>query len=134
MLLQAITMQDQRYDRALNSVDFIQKYIFPGGFIPSVTAIVESAKRVSDMRLFDLEDIGPHYAKTLMQWKQSFFSRLEEVKSLGYADEFIRMWDYYLCYCQGAFMERAISTVHLLAAGPDYRGGEGLNPGGAASI
>ena len=121
MLLQAITMQDQRYDRALSSVDFIQKYIFPGGFIPSVTAIVESAKRVSDMRLFDLEDIGPHYAKTLMQWKQSFFSRLEEVKSLGYADEFIRMWDYYLCYSAGGFMERVLSDAHFIFVKPNNR-------------
>ena len=121
MLLQAITMQDQLYDRALGSVDFIQKYIFPGGFIPSVTAIVESAKRVSDMRLFDLEDIGPHYAKTLMQWKQSFLSRLEEVKSLGYADEFIRMWDYYLCYSAGGFMERALSDAHFIFVKPNNR-------------
>ncbi len=121
MLLQAITMQDQRYDRALNSVDFIQKYIFPGGFIPSVTAVVESAKRVSDLRLFDLEDIGPHYAKTLMQWKSRFFNRLEEVKSLGYADEFIRMWDFYLSYSAGGFMERALSNAHFLFVKPDNR-------------
>ena len=121
MLLQAITIQDQRYDRALNSVDFIQKYIFPGGFIPSVTAVVESARRVSDLRLFDLEDIGPHYAKTLMQWKNSFFNRLEEIKSLGYADEFIRMWDFYLSYSAGGFMERALSDAHFLFVKPENR-------------
>ncbi|MAJ87708.1 MAG: class I SAM-dependent methyltransferase [Cellvibrionales bacterium TMED148] len=121
MLLQAITIQDQRYDRALKSVDFIQKYIFPGGFIPSVTAVVESARRVSDLRLFDLEDIGPHYARTLMQWKNSFFNRLEEVKSLGYADEFVRMWDFYLSYSAGGFMERALSDAHFLFVKPDNR-------------
>ena len=77
--------------------------------------------RGSDLRLFDLEDIGPHYAKTLMQWKNRFFNRLEEVKSLGYADEFIRMWDFYLSYSAGGFMERALSNAHFLFVKPDNR-------------
>ena len=81
-----------------------------------------------------LEDIGAHYGKTIEDWRARFISALPRIRELGFDERFCRMWDYYLCYCQGAFMERAISTVHLLAAGPDYRGGEGLNPGGAASI
>ncbi|MGB5592049.1 MAG: cyclopropane-fatty-acyl-phospholipid synthase family protein, partial [Gammaproteobacteria bacterium] len=106
MLLQAITIQDQRYTQALKSVDFIKRYIFPGSFIPSVTAIAGSVARSTDMKMFHMEDIGPHYATTLRRWRERFFDRIEDVRGQGYPEEFVRMWDYYLCYCEGGFLER----------------------------
>jgi cyclopropane-fatty-acyl-phospholipid synthase len=121
MALQAITMADQRYDAALRSVDFIQKYIFPGGFLPSVTALQNSITRVTNMRLYHLEDIGEHYARTLREWRNNFYEKLPQVSALGYSDEFLRMWEYYYCYCEGAFRERAIGNVQMLLVKPDCR-------------
>ena len=121
MLLQAITIQDQRYKNALKTVDFIKRYIFPGSFIPSVGAISDSVVRSSDMKIFNLEDIGPHYATTLRCWRENFFEKIEEVRAQGYPDEFIRMWEYYLCYCEGGFLERAIGDVQMLLTKPGCR-------------
>ena len=120
-LIQAITLQDQFYEQALKSVDFIQRFIFPGSFIPSVSVILESATRSTDMKLFHLEDIGPHYATTLRHWRERFFARLPEVRALGYPDEFVRMWEFYLCYCEGGFLERQLGDVHLLFTRPGCR-------------
>jgi len=120
-LIQAITLQDQHYEQALKSVDFIQRFIFPGSFIPSVSAIVDSAGRSTDMKLFHLEDIGPHYATTLAAWRERFMSRLPEVRALGYPEEFIRMWEFYLCYCEGGFLERQLGDVHALFTKPGCR-------------
>ena len=121
LALQAITIADQNYEAAVRSVDFIKKYIFPGGFLPSVTAIVKSATERTSLRLFHLEDIGFDYAKTLSIWRERFFDRLSDVKALGYSEEFIRMWEFYLCYCEGAFRERVISNVQMVFAKPDNR-------------
>ncbi|MDH4165445.1 MAG: cyclopropane-fatty-acyl-phospholipid synthase family protein [Gammaproteobacteria bacterium] len=121
MLLQAITIQDQVYEQALKSVDFIQRFIFPGSFIPSVTAIVGSLRRATDMKVFHLEDIGPHYATTLRKWRENFLARLAQVRQLGYPDSFIRMWDFYLCYCEGGFLERQIGDVQMLLTKPRCR-------------
>ena len=121
MLLQAITIADQRYASAIKSVDFIQRYIFPGSCIPSVTAMLTSITKSSDMRLFDLEDIGPHYATTLAKWRDNFFDKITEVRQLGYPETFIRMWDFYLCYCEGGFEERALGDVHMLLVKPENR-------------
>lgn len=121
MLLQAITIQDQLYDQAIRNVDFIQRYIFPGSFIPSVNAISASVTRSSDLKIFHLEDIGPHYATTLNRWRQTFFRNLSAVRALGYPDEFIRMWEFYLCYCEGGFLERQLGDVHMLLTKPRCR-------------
>jgi len=121
MLLQAITIADQRYAQASKSVDFIQRYIFPGSCIPSVTAMTQSITRTTDLRLFDLQDIGPSYATTLRIWRENFFANLDKIKALGYSDAFIRMWDYYFCYCEGGFIERAIGDVHMVLAKPRNR-------------
>ena len=121
MLLQAITISDQRYESATKSVDFIQRYIFPGSCIPSVTAMLNSITKATDMRLFNLEDIGPHYATTLARWRQNFFKHIDEIRALGYPETFIRMWDFYLCYCEGGFEERALGDVHLLLVKPENR-------------
>ena len=121
MLLQAITIQDQLYEQALGSVDFIQRFIFPGSFIPSITAITDSVRRSTDMKVFHLEDIGPHYATTLRAWRERFFARLDDVRRLGYPEEFIRMWHFYLCYCEGGFLERQLGDVHMLLTKPRCR-------------
>lgn len=121
MLLQSITIADQHYERAKKTVDFIKRYIFPGGCLTSVTAMSETLTRVTDMRIVDLEDIGPHYATTLRHWQDRFFDSIEQVRDMGFSEEFIRMWHYYLCYCEGGFQERAIGNVQLLMMRPDAR-------------
>lgn len=122
MLIQAITIQDQIYHDALKSVDFIQRFVFPGSFIPCVTAITHAVARATDMKVYNLEDIGPHYATTLRMWRENFFANIGRVRALGYPEEFIRLWDYYLCYCEGGFAERQLGDVHMLMVKPGWRG------------
>lgn len=120
-LIQAITIEDHRYVQALKSVDFIKRFIFPGSFIPSVSAMTGAIGRSSDLRLFNLEDIGPSYALTLKAWRERFNTKLPQVRALGYDERFIRMWDFYLAYCEGGFRERSIGDVHLWLTRPDAR-------------
>ena len=120
-LIQAITIVDQRFDAAKNSVDFIQRYIFPGSNIPSITAMLNSITKASDLKLYDCEDIGPHYATTLRKWREHFLANIDAVRKLGYSQEFIKMWEFYLCYCEGGFAERALGDVHLLLIKPENR-------------
>lgn len=124
MLIQAITMTDQHYEEALREVDFIKRYIFPGGFLPSITAIASSLTRVTQMKISHLEDIGLHYARTLQDWRKRFLQQLDAVRSQGYPENFIRLWDYYFCYCQGGFEERYLGTVQLLLTKADARPGD----------
>jgi len=121
MVLQTITIADQRYEAAKSSVDFIQRYIFPGGCLPSLTSMSQAMIDNSDMRLTHVEDIGPHYATTLRHWHDRLFERVDEVRRHGYSNEFIRMWQYYLCYCEGGFLERAIGNIQVVAQRPDNR-------------
>jgi len=121
MLLQAITIQDQLYADALASVDYIQQFIFPGSFIPSVSALLDAARDATDLKLFHLEDIGPHYARTLELWRRNFFAHLEQVRQLGYPPSFVRLWEFYLCYCEGGFAERQLGDVQMLLTKPDCR-------------
>ncbi len=120
-LIQAITIEDHRYAQALKSVDFIKRYIFPGSFIPSVAAMTGALGRASDLRLFNLEDIGPSYALTLKAWRERFHAQLPQVRALGYDARFVRMWDFYLAYCEGGFRERSIGDVHLWLTKPGAR-------------
>ena len=120
-LIQAITITDQRFEAAKNSVDFIQRYIFPGSNIPSITALMNSLTKASDLKLYDMEDIGPHYATTLRKWRENFVTQLGAVRQMGYSEEFIKMWTFYLCYCEGGFAERALGDVHLLLVKPENR-------------
>ncbi|MGP8304648.1 class I SAM-dependent methyltransferase [Vibrio sp. YIC-376] len=113
MAIQAITIADQRYEYYSNNVDFIQKYIFPGGFLPSVTSLTQAATKYSDLVVRDLFDIGLDYAKTLNEWHYRFNQAETEVREYGYDDKFIRMWSYYLSYCEGGFLARTISAVHM---------------------
>lgn len=121
MLLQAITIADQRYEQYRKSIDFIQRYIFPGSGLPSSAVMTDCVARNTDMRLLDLEDIGLHYATTLNQWRRNFLSCLDEVRAQGYPERFIRMWEFYLVYCEGAFLERAISDVQIVFTKPESR-------------
>jgi cyclopropane-fatty-acyl-phospholipid synthase len=121
MLLQAITITDREYAGAIRRVDFIKKYIFPGSFIPSVTALCDSITRASDLRLSHLEDLTPNYAETLKHWRLRMFANVEKVRALGYPEEFIRMWEFYLRYCEGGFRERYIGDVQMLLTKPECR-------------
>ncbi|MSR59303.1 MAG: class I SAM-dependent methyltransferase [Planctomycetaceae bacterium] len=112
-LLQAIVMPDRRYAQYLKSADFIQRYVFPGGCLPSVSAILESMSRVTDLRFVHAEDFGTHYAQTLREWRQRFHQRLDDIRGLGFPDRFIRMWNYYLSYCEAAFDERFTGVVQI---------------------
>jgi cyclopropane-fatty-acyl-phospholipid synthase len=120
-LVQAITIEDHRYAQALRSVDFIKRHIFPGSFIPSISSMLAAMARVSDLKLFNLEDIGPSYALTLRAWRQRFLERRDQVRALGYPERFVRMWDFYLAYCEGGFLERATGDVQMLLAKPAAR-------------
>lgn len=113
LALQAIVMPESRYRDYLRSVDFIQRFVFPGGSLPSVSSLLESIGRTSDMRLVHLEELSPHYAKTLHCWKESFEDRIEAVRKLGYSERFIRLWNYYLSYCEALFEERHIGVMQL---------------------
>jgi cyclopropane-fatty-acyl-phospholipid synthase len=120
-LLQGITIDERFYERAKRSVDFIQRFIFPGSCIPSVSALTQASAKVGDLGLIHLEDIGVHYAPTLRAWGKNIAARLPEIKALGYQPEFLRLWDFYLSYCEGGFLERTIGTVHMLFCKPDWR-------------
>ena len=127
MLLQSITIADQRYQAASKEIDFIQRYIFPGGSLPSVNVIAKNVSEHTDMRFYQLEDIGAHYATTLANWRERFFSNIETIQKQGYSETFVRMWDFYLCYCEGGFRENSIGTIQLLLTKPLCRREPALN-------
>ena len=120
-LVQAITIEDHRYEQALQSVDFIKRHVFPGCFIPSVSAMLASKTRSSDLALVALEDFGLSYARTLQAWRERFLAQLPAVRAQGYDARFQRMWEFYLAYCEGGFRERSIGVSHLLLAKPGWR-------------
>jgi cyclopropane-fatty-acyl-phospholipid synthase len=116
MLLQAITIRDQRYEQARRSVDFIQRYIFPGGALPSVHRMLQVVNAETDMNLHHMEDFGLHYARTLRLWHDNLRQARHRLEQLGYDEYFYRLWEFYLCYCEGGFLERSIGTAQLLLA------------------
>jgi cyclopropane-fatty-acyl-phospholipid synthase len=122
MLLQAITIADHVFEKHKKEVDFIKRYIFPGSCIPSVTAIGNAIAAATDLRLVHLEDITPHYARTLRTWRERFFENILQVRALGYSETFIRMWEFYLCYCEAGFEERYLGDVQTFFAKPLWRG------------
>ena len=113
MLIQAITIADQRYEYAKRSVDFIQRYIFPGGCLPSTQVLLENMGRHTEFKMEHLRDIGLDYATTLGIWRTRFFQNIEAVDALGFDNVFKRLWEFYLCYCEGGFREQAISAVQM---------------------
>ncbi|MDB6086123.1 MAG: mycolic acid cyclopropane synthetase family protein [Gammaproteobacteria bacterium] len=120
-LIQAITIEDHRYAKALKSIDFIKRHVFPGSFIPSINALLEAKTRASDLTLTHLEDFGSSYALTLEAWRQRFLAHLPRVRTQGFDERFIRMWEFYLTYCEGGFRERSIGVAQLLLAKPGNR-------------
>lgn len=114
MMMQAIVIADHRYESHIRNVDFISQYIFPGGSLPSISELTSTASASGSMRLVELVDITPHYAETLRRWRESFMKQLPAVRGLGYDNKFIRMWHYYLCYCEAGFEERQINTVQMM--------------------
>jgi cyclopropane-fatty-acyl-phospholipid synthase len=99
-------------------VDFIQRYVFPGSCCPSLSAMQEAIRNSSDLKVSHLEDLTPHYATTLRRWRETFNARLGEVRALGFPESFVRLWEYYLCYCEAGFAERYIGDVHMLLRRP----------------
>lgn len=118
MLIQAITIRDQRYEQAKRNVDFIQRYIFPGGALPSVQKMLQIVGKDTDMNLLHMEDFGLHYARTLRLWHDNFRLAHGRLRELGYDEYFLRLWEFYLCYCEGGFLERTIGTAQLVFAKP----------------
>lgn len=121
MAHQIITCPDSRYESFRKGVDFIQKHIFPGSLIPSVARINQAINRTSDMFLFELEDIGRNYDRTLMTWQKGFEENLDSIRSMGYGESFIRKWKYYFSYCAAAFHMRNISVVQVVYVRPNNR-------------
>ncbi|QNR97564.1 class I SAM-dependent methyltransferase [Stenotrophomonas sp. 169] len=120
-LLQAITIEDERYQQARRSVDYIKRFVFPGSFIPSINAILAAKTHSSDLQLIGQHDFGYSYALTLRTWRTRFMAQLPAVRAQGFDENFIRMWEFYLAYCEGGFLERSIGVSHLLMARPGYR-------------
>lgn len=129
MALQAITIEDYRYRDALRRVDFIKRFVFPGCFIPSASVLLDAAARHSDLRLFHMEDIGPSYAETLERWRLRFEANRDQVEALGYPDRFIRLWRFYLAYCEAGFRERAIGNAQMVLVKPGNRRAQLVPPG-----
>jgi cyclopropane-fatty-acyl-phospholipid synthase len=121
MVLQAITIADQRYDMYRKEVDFIKKFIFPGGCLPSITRMSQALTSHTDLVVRHIQDIGLDYARTLADWCSNFMAARDAVHQLGYDDRFVRLWHFYLCYCEGGFLERTTSAVHLVLAKPGFK-------------
>lgn len=113
MMLQAITIPDDRHQRYRKRIDFIQKYIFPGGCLPSLGSIATVSSRASDLRIVHLKDFGADYAKTLMEWRERFFAAADQILDLGFDQRFLRTWDYYFCYCAAGFLQRQIGVAQI---------------------
>jgi len=118
MLLQTITMADVHFPRYRHAVDFIQRYIFPGGFLPSIGTLGERLARCTDLRLYHLDDLGPHYAATLQHWRRNLLDRAQHLVRLGYPEALIRRFDYYFAYCESGFHERRTGLVQMLLTRP----------------
>lgn len=121
MLIQAITILDARYEHYRSNVDFIQRYIFPGGCLPSNAVMNQHIAEQTNMMIDNVQDIGLHYARTLYDWRMKFDNAWSELTQFGFDEQFKRLWHFYLCYCEGAFIERVISTHQLVMRKPHYR-------------
>lgn len=115
MLIQAITLKDELYQSYLNSVDFIQRHIFPGGCLLSERHMKSLINDQSDLQVDEIRHFGLDYARTLKDWRERFNSNFERIRPLGYDDRFRRLWEFYFCYCEGGFRERTIDVIHLVA-------------------
>ncbi len=120
-LIQGITMPDHRYERYLKEVDYIRTRVFPGSCVPSASAMINAAVAQSDLRPANLFDFGYHYSRTLREWRMRFLENRDEIERLGYEPNFLRGWEYYLCYCEAGFEEGYTGDVHLLLAKPQCK-------------
>ena len=127
--VQVITIPEQRYENYKRRPDFIQRYIFPGGHLPSLEAMSGSMGRSGDLYVEEVDNIGVHYAETLRRWRERFLGNVDEVHALGFDDRFVRMWDFYLAYCEGAFLARYISDLQVVLTRP-MNGTLGTHPYG----
>ena len=119
MALQGITYNDPDFDAYKNSVDFIRKYIFPGSCLISAAQVEKAIKEKTDLVMVDSEDITLHYARTLEIWRKDFEKVLPQVRELGFSDPFIRIWIFYLVYCEAGFLENLIGDFQFIFAKPD---------------
>lgn len=116
--IQTIAIPDERFDAYRRRDDWIRRYIFPGSLLPSLTAITRALVRSSRLQVYGLEDIGIHYARTLRTWRERFFARIEDVRRLGYDERFVRIWGFYLSYCEAAFRTRSLRDLQLVLTRP----------------
>jgi cyclopropane-fatty-acyl-phospholipid synthase len=121
LVVQAIVMDDRRYRQYVKKIDFIRHAIFPGGCLPSLARMQTAVAKETDFRLLHLEDMTPHYAKTLARWRHNFLAHRKDVISQGFDERFVRMWDFYLSYCEAAFEERFIQSMQLVWGKPECR-------------
>ncbi|GAB4357328.1 MAG: cyclopropane-fatty-acyl-phospholipid synthase family protein [Immundisolibacter sp.] len=121
MLLQAITIDERRHDAAAREEDFIQRYVFPGGSLPSLARLLRLLGRHTALRVEHCEDLAPHYVLTLRHWRRRFMAHAAQVQALGYPFRFVRLWEFYLAYCEAGFSGRALAAPQLLLAGPQAR-------------
>lgn len=126
-LIQAISSRDQDYERARKAIDFIKKYIFPGGCLTSISAMVASMTRSTDLQLYGMEDLSPHYALTLCHWRENFNRNGGAIRELGFDERFLRMWNYYFAYCEAGFTERNVHVAQLHFVKPGFRAGAGTH-------
>ena len=119
--IQAICVPDRRYERTKNTEDFIRRFVFPGGFLPSISAVSSSVARATSMQIIDVEDLSEHYRETLRRWRETFDERLDDVRALGLDDRFCRLWRFYLAYCEAGFAERHCTVNQIVFAGREWR-------------
>ncbi len=122
MALQAITISEQRFDDYKNADEFIKRFIFPGGCLVSIEAMMRSVRKSTDLRAIGLEDLTAHYARTLNDWRINLYRNLEPIRELGYDQMFLRMWEFYLAACEAGFSERRIGDAQMVFAKPEFRG------------
>jgi cyclopropane-fatty-acyl-phospholipid synthase len=121
VVIQAITIPDQRYEAYRRGCDWIQKHVFPGALLPSLTAMCDALTRHTDLVVEDVENIGIHYTRTLRLWREALLAKADRVKALGFDDAFLRTWDYYFSYCEAGFGTRTLGDLQLVLTRPNNR-------------
>jgi cyclopropane-fatty-acyl-phospholipid synthase len=121
VVIQGITIPDQRYEAYRRGCDWIQKHIFPGALLPSLTAMCDALTRNTNLVVEDVENIGIHYARTLREWRRELLGKADQVKALGFDDEFLRTWEYYFSYCEAGFASRTLGDVQLILTRPNNK-------------
>jgi cyclopropane-fatty-acyl-phospholipid synthase len=113
MVMQTISVPDRTFQALRDGVNWLQKYIFPGGMLPSLAQLDASIRRTG-LVISDVEDIAEHYVRTLREWRRRFFANVDRVRALGFDERFVRMWEYYLCYAEAGFVTRATGDLQVL--------------------